>query len=77
MLERCQMVSLKVLLASKYVDYSSSLKICNLKLLSERRESKVLQHPQHKRLFNHAYLRRRDSILRLLRKPNEIFQPSL
>ena len=56
MIERAQRNSVKVILANDYADYPSALGTCNLKLLSERRESKVLQfraikHPEHRKNF--------------------------
>ena len=57
-LERVQRVCLKVILGDCYVDYASSLEMCNLKTLFQRRQDrclafakKCLQHPVHSRLF--------------------------
>ena len=57
-IERIQKTSLKIILADKYVDYSSALEMCNLKPLFERREKKCLdfalrcvKHPKNSRIF--------------------------
>ena len=57
-LERIQKTSLKVILAEMYIDYNSSLEMCNLSTLFDRREKrcldfalKCLNHPKHNRLF--------------------------
>ena len=57
-IERIQKTSLKIILAEKYVDYSSALEMCNLKPLFERREKKCLdfalrcvKHPKNSRIF--------------------------
>ena len=57
-LERIQKTSLKIILAEMYVDYNSSLEMCGLSTLFDRREKrcldfalKCLNHPKHSRLF--------------------------
>ena len=58
MIERVQRICLKLILQSKYEDYESALKSCNLTLLKARREQRVLsfskkalKHPKHQSMF--------------------------
>ena len=58
MLERCQKICLKLILASEYTDYLSALAIANIPSLFDRREKRVLDFsnrvlslPRHKQLF--------------------------
>ena len=56
--ENVQRVCLRVILANDYVDYPSSLRLCLLSTLRERREARVLafslralKHPVHANMF--------------------------
>ena len=57
-IERIQRISLKVILAENYIDYSAALEMCGLQSLYDRREQrclkfaqKCIKHPINRRLF--------------------------
>ena len=58
MLERAQRVCLKVILSEMYIDYASSLEMCSLSTLHNRRQKRcttfslrALKHQKHKHMF--------------------------
>ena len=58
MIERCQKISLKLILSPNYTDYSSALRTCSLTSLKIRRETRIsdfarkaLKHPKHRSMF--------------------------
>ena len=58
MIERCQKVSLQVILSSEYISYLNALSACSFSTLRYRGEQRVLnfchkaiKHPYHRRMF--------------------------